>query len=68
MYLLSIIIGIFASIICAVSNNVAMLVVFRAIQAGGTCASQTLGKVIRGSRNKIHTILHYAFDCIKIGE
>ncbi|KAI9247685.1 major facilitator superfamily domain-containing protein [Phascolomyces articulosus] len=43
MYLLSIIMGIIASIICAVSKNVAMLVVFRAIQAGGSCASQTLG-------------------------
>ncbi|KAI7856198.1 major facilitator superfamily domain-containing protein [Circinella umbellata] len=43
MYLLSIIIGIFASIICAISNNIAMLVVFRAIQAAGSCASQTLG-------------------------
>ncbi|KAI9495936.1 major facilitator superfamily domain-containing protein [Zychaea mexicana] len=43
MYLLSIIIGIIASIICAVSTNVAMLIVFRAIQAGGSCASQTLG-------------------------
>ncbi|KAI8137648.1 major facilitator superfamily domain-containing protein [Fennellomyces sp. T-0311] len=43
MYLLSILLGIVASIICAVSNNVGMLVVFRAFQAAGSCASQTLG-------------------------
>ncbi|KAI9251450.1 major facilitator superfamily domain-containing protein [Phascolomyces articulosus] len=43
MYLLSIIMGVIASIFCAVSNNVAMLIVFRAIQASGSCASQTLG-------------------------
>ncbi|KAI7879282.1 MFS general substrate transporter [Lichtheimia hyalospora FSU 10163] len=43
MYLSSIIIGIVASIICAFSVNIAMLIVFRAIQAAGLCASQTLG-------------------------
>lgn len=44
MYLASTIIGIIASIISAFSVNVAMLIVFRAIQAAGLCASQTLGK------------------------
>ncbi|KAL1929118.1 hypothetical protein VTP01DRAFT_2177 [Rhizomucor pusillus] len=43
MYLLSTILGIVASIICAVSTNIAMLIVFRAVQAAGLCASQSLG-------------------------
>lgn len=43
MYLLSIVISIVASVLCAISSHVGMLIVFRAVQAAGTCASQTLG-------------------------
>ncbi|KAL1933462.1 hypothetical protein VTP01DRAFT_7552 [Rhizomucor pusillus] len=38
IYLLSAILGIVASIICAASTNIAMLIVFRAVQAAGHCA------------------------------
>jgi MFS family permease len=43
MYIYSLLIGIVASIVCAFSTNVAMLIVFRAIQASGATSSQTLG-------------------------
>lgn len=44
MYLISYIIFIIASVICALSNNVGMLAVFRAIQAAGASAGQSVGK------------------------
>ncbi|KAL7312470.1 hypothetical protein PS15m_008225 [Mucor circinelloides] len=43
MYIYSLSIGIVASIICALSKNIAMLIVFRAIQACGATSGQTLG-------------------------
>ncbi|KAL9544813.1 hypothetical protein MBANPS3_007445 [Mucor bainieri] len=43
VYLMSISIGIIASILCASSNNIAMLIVFRALQASGASSGQTLG-------------------------
>lgn len=44
MYLLSILLSIVAAIICARSVNIAMLIVFRALQSAGASASQTLGE------------------------
>jgi MFS family permease len=44
MYLISIIIFIVASIICAITNSVALLAVFRAVQAIGASAGQSVGK------------------------
>lgn len=41
--MMSISIGIVASILCASSNNIAMLIVFRALQASGASSGQTLG-------------------------
>ncbi|ORY91427.1 major facilitator superfamily domain-containing protein [Syncephalastrum racemosum] len=43
MYLLSILLSIVAAIICARAVNIAMLIVFRALQSAGASASQTLG-------------------------
>ncbi|GAN04290.1 MFS multidrug resistance transporter [Mucor ambiguus] len=43
VYIMSISIGIVASILCASSNNIAMLIVFRALQASGASSGQTLG-------------------------
>ncbi|OAD06603.1 hypothetical protein MUCCIDRAFT_118861, partial [Mucor lusitanicus CBS 277.49] len=43
VYMMSISIGIVASILCASSNNIAMLIVFRALQASGASSGQTLG-------------------------
>ncbi|GAB5589290.1 hypothetical protein Unana1_04190 [Umbelopsis nana] len=43
MYLISIIIFIVASVICAVTNSTALLAVFRAIQACGASAGQSVG-------------------------
>jgi MFS family permease len=43
MYLYSLFISVLASIVCAFSTNIAMLIVFRAIQASGATSSQTLG-------------------------
>ena len=46
MYLFSIIIFIIASIICAITNDVVLLAIFRAIQACGASAGQSVGKKI----------------------
>lgn len=43
IYIFSLLIGIFASILCAISNSITMLIIFRAIQACGTSSGQTLG-------------------------
>lgn len=43
MYMLSLSIGIIASIICVFSPNIATLIVFRAIQSCGASSGQTLG-------------------------
>lgn len=43
MYVYSLIISVIASILCAISRNAAMLIVFRAIQAIGSSSGQTLG-------------------------
>ncbi|KAG1122985.1 hypothetical protein G6F42_010970 [Rhizopus arrhizus] len=43
VYIMSITIGIVASILCASSKNIAMLIVFRALQASGASSGQTLG-------------------------
>lgn len=43
MYLISGIINVISSIICAFSKNIGMLVVFRAIQSFGSNAGLTLG-------------------------
>ncbi|OAC98855.1 hypothetical protein MUCCIDRAFT_115100 [Mucor lusitanicus CBS 277.49] len=43
MYIYSLSIGIVASIICAFSKNVAMLIIFRAMQACGATSGQALG-------------------------
>lgn len=43
IYMISLIIGIIASVLCAISTNVTMLIIFRAIQASGTSSGQTLG-------------------------
>lgn len=43
MYVYSLFIGIVASIICAISRNIVILIVFRAIQACGASSGQTLG-------------------------
>ncbi|KAI8987088.1 major facilitator superfamily domain-containing protein [Pilobolus umbonatus] len=43
MYVLSLIISIVAAILCAVSQNISMLIVFRAVQACGSSSGQTLG-------------------------
>ncbi|KAL9559624.1 hypothetical protein MBANPS3_000330 [Mucor bainieri] len=43
MYVYSLIISVIASILCAISQNAAMLIVFRAIQAIGSSSGQTLG-------------------------
>ena len=43
MYICSLSIGIVASIICALSKNIVMLIVFRAVQACGATSGQTLG-------------------------
>ncbi|KAI8391282.1 major facilitator superfamily domain-containing protein [Radiomyces spectabilis] len=43
MYLISIVLNIVASVICANSRNIAMLIVFRAVQACGSSAGQSLG-------------------------
>lgn len=43
MYFYSLIIATIASVICAFSKNVAMLIVFRAIQSFGSSSGQTLG-------------------------
>ncbi|KAI7881722.1 major facilitator superfamily domain-containing protein [Mucor mucedo] len=43
MYVISLIFSIVASILCAVSSNITMLIIFRAIQACGTSSGQTLG-------------------------
>lgn len=43
MYVYSLIISVIASILCAVSRNAAMLIVFRALQAVGSSSGQTLG-------------------------
>jgi multidrug resistance protein len=43
MYVISGIITIIAAVICAISKNLIMLIIFRAIQASGAGAGQTLG-------------------------
>ncbi|CEP19202.1 hypothetical protein [Parasitella parasitica] len=43
VYILSISIGVVASILCASSKNIVMLIVFRALQASGASSGQTLG-------------------------
>ncbi|KAI8583392.1 hypothetical protein K450DRAFT_223413 [Umbelopsis ramanniana AG] len=43
MYLISIIIFIIASIICAITDNIVLLAIFRAIQACGASAGQSVG-------------------------
>lgn len=43
MYVFSLIISLVASIICAVSKNIVMLIIFRAIQSCGSSSGQTLG-------------------------
>ncbi|KAK4521317.1 uncharacterized protein ATC70_011932 [Mucor velutinosus] len=43
VYIMSVSIGIVASILCASSKNIAMLIVFRALQASGASSGQTLG-------------------------
>lgn len=43
MYLLSGVINVVASIICAITRNIGMLVAFRAIQSFGANAGLTLG-------------------------
>ncbi|KAG2196808.1 hypothetical protein INT47_002735 [Mucor saturninus] len=43
MYMISLVFSILASILCAISTNVTMLIVFRAIQACGTSSGLTLG-------------------------
>ncbi|RCH93736.1 hypothetical protein CU098_008459 [Rhizopus stolonifer] len=43
MYIYSLVIGIVASILCAISHNIPTLLVFRAIQACGSSSGQTLG-------------------------
>lgn len=43
LYVISSIIALIAAIICAVSKNIVMLIIFRAIQASGAGAGQTLG-------------------------
>ncbi|KAL9538694.1 hypothetical protein MBANPS3_010746 [Mucor bainieri] len=43
MYIYSLTIGIVASIICAFSKNIVMLIIFRAIQACGATSGQALG-------------------------
>ncbi|KAI8640320.1 major facilitator superfamily domain-containing protein [Parasitella parasitica] len=43
VYIISISIGIVASILCASSKNIATLIVFRALQASGASSGQTLG-------------------------
>ncbi|KAI9483228.1 MAG: major facilitator superfamily domain-containing protein [Benjaminiella poitrasii] len=43
MYIFSLIISIVAAVLCAISRNIAMLIVFRAIQACGSGSGQTLG-------------------------
>jgi MFS family permease len=44
MYLISIVIFIIASVICAVTSNTILLAVFRAIQACGASAGQSVGE------------------------
>ncbi|KAI8992038.1 major facilitator superfamily domain-containing protein [Mycotypha africana] len=43
MYIYSLIISVVAAILCAVSTNIGMLIVFRAVQACGSSSGQTLG-------------------------
>ncbi|KAI7908200.1 major facilitator superfamily domain-containing protein [Cokeromyces recurvatus] len=43
MYIFSLIISLVAAILCAISSNIGMLIAFRAIQACGSGAGQTLG-------------------------
>jgi MFS family permease len=43
MYICSLFISIVASVLCAISSNVTMLIIFRAIQACGASSGQTLG-------------------------
>jgi MFS family permease len=44
MYLISIVIFIIASVICAVTSNTILLAIFRAIQACGASAGQSVGE------------------------
>ncbi|KAI8143158.1 major facilitator superfamily domain-containing protein [Fennellomyces sp. T-0311] len=46
LFLLTTFIGFAASIICAFSTHIAMLIVFRALQAAGTCACMSLGPAV----------------------
>jgi MFS family permease len=43
MYMFSVALGVIASVLCGLSKNVAMLLVFRALQACGASSGQTLG-------------------------
>lgn len=43
VYIISIYIGIVASILCVSSKNIVMLIIFRALQASDTILGQTLG-------------------------
>ncbi|CEP09811.1 hypothetical protein [Parasitella parasitica] len=78
MYVYSLIISIIASILCAVSRNAAMLIVFRALQAVGSSSGQTLGAGViadtieladRGKAYGVFYIgfVHELFECPVIG-
>lgn len=51
MYLISGLINIVCCIICAISKNIAMLIVFRGLQSFGANAGLTLGNTIRNKKN-----------------